>query len=416
MVRWGVIGVFIVIFVISSITNSYGLEGKDVIRRNVAVDLSDDVEDGNVAVSIKSICKPCFLQLRNESNMTGNVTFPFEEDYGDYSGARERIYVYGVGGMIGAKINDGEFIYYHKDGIVNNVIKSDSDGNLIGRHILYAYGGDFDQYGSKEALTDNFKFVGREQDDFSFYNLGKRYYKPGLGRFISVDPKEKDSYGYGKGNPLRYIDPDGEESVDVRNIDRVQNPNNYFGFDSVDRNTYTLRSVDSVMPNSRAYGVASGLFEILRIVRDMVSLQQIKDPLALDPTVLSGYNKMLNDLGMMPPSLFNKGSVVVYKPNRDDLINGLFNINDEKLFNQYMASFGHRFSRDDKGRILLDGKPLDKKAANRLAELHNQFESPKLILKDERGKNSAAPSDATGVTLDVDGRYTVIEGVIVLTW
>jgi hypothetical protein len=47
-------------------------------------------------------------------------------------------------------------------------------------------------------------------------SVGGRYFDGGMGRFLAVDPKSHKSlawsaYGYAGGNPLKYIDPDGQE-------------------------------------------------------------------------------------------------------------------------------------------------------------------------------------------------------------
>lgn len=54
----------------------------------------------------------------------------------------------------------------------------------------------------------------------NLYDYSVRYYESAIGRFMSVDPlAEKNyswsSYGYIMNNPMRRIDPTGEDWVDV---------------------------------------------------------------------------------------------------------------------------------------------------------------------------------------------------------
>ena len=70
------------------------------------------------------------------------------------------------------------------------------------------------------------KFTGKERDAESGLDyFGARYLSGGMGRFVSADPKmfpdavydpqSWNKYGYVRNNPLRLIDPDGEDWKDV---------------------------------------------------------------------------------------------------------------------------------------------------------------------------------------------------------
>src|SRR3990172_9464863 len=59
---------------------------------------------------------------------------------------------------------------------------------------------------------DELGFVGRSYDhDIGLYQLGARWYDPGLGRFVSPDPIPSDlnQYAYAGNNPFRYQDASG---------------------------------------------------------------------------------------------------------------------------------------------------------------------------------------------------------------
>lgn len=73
-----------------------------------------------------------------------------------------------------------------------------------------------------------YKFTGKERDSESgLDNFGARYYGSSLGRFMQVDPKQFslrtlanpqkwNKYAYVLNNPLRYVDPDGLEEMDIQ--------------------------------------------------------------------------------------------------------------------------------------------------------------------------------------------------------
>ena len=70
------------------------------------------------------------------------------------------------------------------------------------------------------------EFGGKERDaETGLDNFGARYYGGAQGRFTSPDPKiipnavydpqSWNKYGYIRNNPLRYVDPNGEDWTDV---------------------------------------------------------------------------------------------------------------------------------------------------------------------------------------------------------
>jgi RHS repeat-associated protein len=103
-------------------------------------------------------------------------------------------------------------------------ILTDQLGHVISRHDYHPFGEEIARtgYGS-DALRQ--KFTGYERDNESERDFAKnRYYASSHGRFTSVDPmpikkrhlldpRDFNRYVYVANNPLKYIDPDGQEKI-----------------------------------------------------------------------------------------------------------------------------------------------------------------------------------------------------------
>ncbi|RKX69661.1 hypothetical protein DRP53_07540 [candidate division WOR-3 bacterium] len=63
-----------------------------------------------------------------------------------------------------------------------------------------------------ECFPNTHQFTGKERDENGRYYFGARYYDPGLGRFLSIDPDHpagSSPYAYCSNQPTRYTDPTG---------------------------------------------------------------------------------------------------------------------------------------------------------------------------------------------------------------
>lgn len=118
------------------------------------------------------------------------------------------------GGMIdeplGVSVVAGERFFHvnHQ----RSVMATTSVGGTIVTSYSYSPFGETRVIGERDYL---FQFTGRELDLDDFYFYRTRYYDAHAGRFISVDKLETDSgetnfYGYVGGDPINYIDPNGE--------------------------------------------------------------------------------------------------------------------------------------------------------------------------------------------------------------
>ena len=98
-----------------------------------------------------------------------------------------------------------------------------------------------------------YKYNGKELDQMNglnLYDYGARYYESALGRFTTMDPMcEKyysiSPYAYCANNPVRYIDPEGEDIWDMVKF-AIQNP----------VAAYTIGSVNNDVPSNISSSVA----------------------------------------------------------------------------------------------------------------------------------------------------------------
>jgi RHS repeat-associated protein len=144
--------------------------------------------------------------------------------------AVERDYVYREGQLLAAHTNapaPGDLLHYHNDHLGTPRFITRSDRVFQAYHAYYPFGEEATAFNQD---TERMKFTGHERDLNSLAGPGDdldymhgRHYNPQLGRFLSTDPA-KDSakpsmpqswnrYAYAEGNPLKYIDPDGQAVV-----------------------------------------------------------------------------------------------------------------------------------------------------------------------------------------------------------
>lgn len=113
------------------------------------------------------------------------------------------------------------FYYYHNDHLGSSSVMTDRSGELVK---LYQHGawGHHRYTSSHGAFAVSHRYTGQVYDaDTGLYYYGSRYYDPQLGRFIQPDtivpspddPQTLNRYTYVGNNPLKYVDPTGNELV-----------------------------------------------------------------------------------------------------------------------------------------------------------------------------------------------------------
>jgi len=112
-----------------------------------------------------------------------------------------------------------EYHYYLKDHLGNNRVVLGQDGTTAEQvNHYYPFGGLFEQT-AEEAQP--YKYNGKELDrtyGLDLYDYSARYMDGVLGRFTTMDPMAEKYYGinpyvYCANNPVRFVDPDGEQFV-----------------------------------------------------------------------------------------------------------------------------------------------------------------------------------------------------------
>jgi RHS repeat-associated protein len=128
-------------------------------------------------------------------------------------------------------VNTGRVEYYHHDALGNVRVVTDEAGRVLERHDYLPFGEEC----TTGACAANpgidagqpRRFAGQQRDpETGLDSFVARYYAQRVGRFTSLDPvfnwnanlrdpQRWNRYAYGRNNPLRYVDPDGRDVVDV---------------------------------------------------------------------------------------------------------------------------------------------------------------------------------------------------------
>jgi len=119
----------------------------------------------------------------------------------------------------GGYIEGGMYHYYMTDHLGNNRVVVNASGTVIQRNHYYPFGTAFAENTVDEQKKQPYKYNGKELDQMhglNLYDYSARYYESAVGRFTSMDPLAEKYYSispyvYVANNPLKYIDPNGED-------------------------------------------------------------------------------------------------------------------------------------------------------------------------------------------------------------
>ena len=160
------------------------------------------------------------ITLRDGQN---RVVREYTLDFNPTRWKLKRDYVYAnKAGFYSYDYETEEGSIHHQDELGNVVTISDTlAGNQIKTFEYWPFGEEFDPPVDPEEFRH--KFTGHERDFPDQDYMHARYYKPGYGRFLTLDPgpNELDNpqtwnrYNYSNNNPVRFVDPNGEVPVDT---------------------------------------------------------------------------------------------------------------------------------------------------------------------------------------------------------
>lgn len=140
----------------------------------------------------------------------------------------------------GGYIENGAYHFYLTDHLGNNRVVAAANGTVVQKNHYYPFGMAFAEETSEEQGKQPYKYNGKELDQMhglNMYDYSARYMEPAIGRFTSVDPHAENYYSwspylYALGNPLKYIDPMGTDTVPANEIwkyDYIINWSSYGG-------------------------------------------------------------------------------------------------------------------------------------------------------------------------------------------
>lgn len=142
---------------------------------------------------------------------------------------KEKDYVYRGSSLLASVASDGTETHFHLDHLGSPRLITDGAGVRVAEHVYFPFGReatdrlqDFEPMKftghERDFHTEGITATQSEKDDLDYMHA--RYYSPWMGRFLSVDPvggspeipQSWNRYAYVVGNPVRFVDPDGEET------------------------------------------------------------------------------------------------------------------------------------------------------------------------------------------------------------
>jgi RHS repeat-associated protein len=133
----------------------------------------------------------------------------------------DRDYIYRDGLLLAAMKSDGSAEHFSLDHLGTPRLVTDASGHRIGYHVYWPFGEEWSPGNAQEGSP--LKFTGHERDAGSTGPLDymhARYYSPGWGRFLAVDPtwdsadlsnpQAWNRYAYVTNSPILRTDPTGK--------------------------------------------------------------------------------------------------------------------------------------------------------------------------------------------------------------
>ena len=140
---------------------------------------------------------------------------------------------------------EGRQYFYHPDHLGSSTVITDGNGNVV-QHIEYMPYGEVFMEEDNDTWNTPFKFNGKEYDEETgLYYYGKRFYDPKYSIWYGTDPLQKkypefSTYCFTIGNPVNYIDFDGDSTI-VNNVGYIIRQN------GIDNGVYLQKDEQSVL-------------------------------------------------------------------------------------------------------------------------------------------------------------------------
>lgn len=125
--------------------------------------------------------------------------------------------------------------WYHSDHLGSSSYITDKNGTIQCTYEYLPYG-EFLLDKEHFLYAQRYKFSGKESDEETgYYYFGARYYDPRTSQWLSVDPlagkyPHASPYNYCLGNPVKFIDPDGNKVINGDRLRLNYYSNVYNGF------------------------------------------------------------------------------------------------------------------------------------------------------------------------------------------
>lgn len=183
-------------------------EVKDKATGNVIADYSYDEQGRRVSKTVNGVVTKYVydgdsIRVLYETNASNQITC---------------YYTYNASGLLLSmtKIGGGTY-FYHYNAHGDVIAVTDINGNVAASYTYDAWGNILASSGTF-ADQNPYRYAGYRYDpETGFYYLMARYYNPGIGRFLSLDPTPgtsddpvtQNGYTYTNNNPVMGLDPDG---------------------------------------------------------------------------------------------------------------------------------------------------------------------------------------------------------------
>jgi RHS repeat-associated protein len=179
-----------------------------------------------------------------------------------------------------------QILYYHTDHLGSTNAITSTGGKVVQSSQNTPYG----SFSSNPTVRNPYLFTGKELDSTGLYYYGARYYDPVVGRFITADnfiskpynPQYLNRYAYCMNNPLRYIDPTGNDSLDFASSHSWDNPFSSYSWGSFG----SFASSFGSLSRYAFAGLDSLMFRSLEIGFDAAQ-QQFRN---MSPTLIAGIS------------------------------------------------------------------------------------------------------------------------------